>query len=338
MRPPSADVLAYPRWIVRGLLVLALAGAVRLSAQQPPPARQPAPPQAAATCAPTTAPIAEPCELDSWGGPVGESGVRYPEILRSAQVGGAVRVRFVVDSNGVPIPSTLQVLESSHDLFIAAVRTRLPTRRFAPPRRGGRPVPVRYEESFRFIAIDSTLPRDLAWIATNETVSHVDRDERGVPRTTIAPRPVGARVVPAPRGRAELRAVQRLALLATLEGQGAPMDSVPVLCVGLVDGSADRATLRLLATATRRTVTPKRCPRTYASMVAPVTPDDHAPAGWVDPTRISVVEMGPWTRDAVLLRLGLGQGTGSLRILCVVSRVDGRWAKARCGATGFSVS
>lgn len=65
---------------------------------------------------------------------------RYPEILKSAGVSGVTIVQFVVDTTGRPIPETMKVVRSSHQLFTNAVQSALPGLRFLPARVASRNV------------------------------------------------------------------------------------------------------------------------------------------------------------------------------------------------------
>src|SRR3954469_4980271 len=60
----------------------------------------------------------------------GTGNLRYPDMLRSANVEGEVLAQFVVDTSGKYEAGTFKVLKSSHDLFTAAVKNALPTMRF----------------------------------------------------------------------------------------------------------------------------------------------------------------------------------------------------------------
>ncbi len=64
----------------------------------------------------------------------------YPAILKSAGVSGVTIVQFVVDTTGQPIPETVKVERSSHQLFTDAVQSSLPGLYFWPARAGGRNV------------------------------------------------------------------------------------------------------------------------------------------------------------------------------------------------------
>jgi protein TonB len=75
---------------------------------------------------------------------------RYPESLRQAGLDGRVLVRFVVDTVGRVDMNSVQVLESTHDLFTRAVRDVLGGFRFKPAEVRGRRVRAMAEMPFEF--------------------------------------------------------------------------------------------------------------------------------------------------------------------------------------------
>ena len=75
---------------------------------------------------------------------------RYPSMLQSAGVEGSVRAQFVVDTLGRVEQGSFRALESTHDLFTAAVRDALSRARFKPAEVGGRRVRQLVEQSFSF--------------------------------------------------------------------------------------------------------------------------------------------------------------------------------------------
>jgi protein TonB len=75
---------------------------------------------------------------------------RYPAMLQSAGVEGSVRAQFVVDTLGRVEQGSFRALESTHDLFTAAVRDALSRARFKPAEAGGRRVRQLVEQSFSF--------------------------------------------------------------------------------------------------------------------------------------------------------------------------------------------
>ena len=75
---------------------------------------------------------------------------RYPSMLQSAGVDGDVRAQFVVDTLGRVEQGSFKVLQSSHDLFAAAVRDALGRARFKPAEAGGHRVRQLVEQTFTF--------------------------------------------------------------------------------------------------------------------------------------------------------------------------------------------
>ena len=80
----------------------------------------------------------------------GSGNMRYPDMLRSANIEGEVLAQFVVDTTGRYESGTFKVLKSSHDLFTAAVKNALPNMRFYPAEVGGRKVKQLVQQPFTF--------------------------------------------------------------------------------------------------------------------------------------------------------------------------------------------
>lgn len=80
----------------------------------------------------------------------GSATPRYPSMLQSAGIDGSVRAQFVVDTLGRVEQGSFRALESTHDLFTAAVRDALARARFTPAEAGGRKVRQLVEQSFTF--------------------------------------------------------------------------------------------------------------------------------------------------------------------------------------------
>jgi protein TonB len=74
----------------------------------------------------------------------------YPEMLRAAGIAGTVRLQFIVDTTGRAEPSSIRILDSSHDLFTRAVLAALRQSRFTAGEVGGRRVRTLVERSYRF--------------------------------------------------------------------------------------------------------------------------------------------------------------------------------------------
>ena len=75
---------------------------------------------------------------------------RYPSMLQSAGVEGSIRAQFVVDTLGRVEQGSFRALESTHDLFTAAVREALVRARFTPAELGGHKVRQLVEQTFTF--------------------------------------------------------------------------------------------------------------------------------------------------------------------------------------------
>lgn len=81
---------------------------------------------------------------------MGAISLRYPALLRSAQVEGRVLASFVVDTNGRADLSTFNVLRSDHQLFTNAVRQALETAQYRAAEVGGRRVAQVVQQPFIF--------------------------------------------------------------------------------------------------------------------------------------------------------------------------------------------
>jgi protein TonB len=76
--------------------------------------------------------------------------LRYPDMLRSANVEGEVLAQFVVDTTGRVEANSIKILKSSHDLFTNAVQQALRTARYYPAEIGGRKVKQLVQQPFNF--------------------------------------------------------------------------------------------------------------------------------------------------------------------------------------------
>lgn len=82
--------------------------------------------------------------------PLNDVAPAYPAMLRTQGTEGRVVVRFVVDTTGRVEEGSIEVVESAHDLFAAAVRRALAGARFAPAEHGGRRVRQLVQQPFVF--------------------------------------------------------------------------------------------------------------------------------------------------------------------------------------------
>jgi protein TonB len=80
----------------------------------------------------------------------GSINLRYPDMLRSANVEGEVLAQFVVDTTGRVEPNSIKILKSSHDLFTNAVQQALRSARYYPAEIGGRKVKQLVQQPFNF--------------------------------------------------------------------------------------------------------------------------------------------------------------------------------------------
>lgn len=79
----------------------------------------------------------------------------YPLKLLAAHVMGFVAARYVVDTTGFADTSSFQVMRSTNDEFIAAVRDALPYMRFKPAKIGPLKVRQLVEQQFTFKITDT---------------------------------------------------------------------------------------------------------------------------------------------------------------------------------------
>ena len=74
----------------------------------------------------------------------------YPEMLRTAGMTGRVVAEFIVDSTGRVRAGSLEIVESTHELFASSVRRTVPSFRFTPAKVQGRRVAQRVRVPFEF--------------------------------------------------------------------------------------------------------------------------------------------------------------------------------------------
>jgi protein TonB len=74
----------------------------------------------------------------------------YPPELIAKGVEGAVVTNFVIDTTGRADTTTIEIVQSSHPLFVESVRTAIPGMRFSPAMVQGRRVRQVVEQRFQF--------------------------------------------------------------------------------------------------------------------------------------------------------------------------------------------
>jgi TonB family protein len=76
---------------------------------------------------------------------------RYPDELRETGLTGMVQLEYVIASSGRIDKATMQVQTSTHPAFSRTAIDALLAARFRPALRNGRPVPVRVQQTIRFL-------------------------------------------------------------------------------------------------------------------------------------------------------------------------------------------
>jgi protein TonB len=74
----------------------------------------------------------------------------YPPELIEKGVEGAVMTNFVIDTTGYADTTTIEILQSTHPLFVRSVRAAIPGMRFSPAMVQGRKVRQMVEQKFQF--------------------------------------------------------------------------------------------------------------------------------------------------------------------------------------------
>lgn len=111
---------------------------------------------------------------------------KYPDMLKQAGVEGEVLAQYIVDETGTPMPGTLKVLKSTHELFLAAVKEAVPNIRFTPAEVGGRKVKQLVQQPFVFGLAGSRAFRE---IISTDTGGAGGKGPRVLAPTKVTPRP-----------------------------------------------------------------------------------------------------------------------------------------------------
>jgi hypothetical protein len=223
----------------------------------------------------------------------------------------------VVDTTGRLLPSSLEILSSSHELFAWTVRRAAPSWRFAPGELAGRRVPVVREEQFDFaLTLGQPAFSIVAW---------ADTTDDGVPRTTLGTprRDSVSALMPTS---ADFLQTQRIVLAELANRLTAPRET---LCVEVWEAGesrpADAETRRYLTTDERRAVAPPECPRAYFRSWIRQPGDPEPPPGWIDPVQLRIEDVDPWTRDHVAIKASVWRGHGTHLGTCAAERIAGAW-------------
>lgn len=80
----------------------------------------------------------------------GSAAPAYPAELIASKTQGSVYIRFVIDTTGRADPASVEVVRSSHPLFLDAVKDAMPGMAFTSASVGGRKVRQAVEQNFEF--------------------------------------------------------------------------------------------------------------------------------------------------------------------------------------------
>ncbi len=257
----------------------------------------------------------------------------YPTMLRSATLGGVVRVTFVVDSTGRPDMASYMVRESAHELFTRAVTNAIPRWRFAPAIRAGRQVADTVEQLFEFVPPPAEALQFLP--------------ARALAREAMGPRRwrtvIGGPVQMPPLGpvadslHLPVAAAAMDTILASLQVDTAYPARIACLALGMT-GTPQEPPLHLLRRLSRSTYTvvaSRRCPKTFGSMFRRPEPDPPGEDPWI------FTPLVPQRVDdaTVLIDVAMKHATMVGTYHCVVQRDstrNGQW-RAACARSTMGV-
>lgn len=106
---------------------------------------------------------------------------QYPDVLKSAGIGGFVVMSFVVDTTGRIDVGSATIAKLSDDRFVGTVVAALPALRFTPAELGGRKVKQLVSQPFYFGMVDTTLAHGA------QTVDQAVKTLNGSPLHPIKP-------------------------------------------------------------------------------------------------------------------------------------------------------
>ena len=284
--------------------------------------------QARGTCPPITA--TEPyerCQVDQQ--PRADStnqAPAYAALLKKVGVGGAVHLRFTVDSTGHSLPASVAVVGKAHPMLASAATAAVKTWTFQPARKGADPVAVRYDQIIRFVSsLDPDAPQLDADIVSRDTIFD------GTPRLTVGTPERDAGAILA-FSTDELFAAQRFVLVSLAPVPVADSLGNPriTMCVSHIRGGQDEAadpeTLRALTVPGRRAVIPRDCPQPFAGRLYDMT---RPPRGWIDPYIVTPVQLDAWTRDVLVIDVVVEHEWTTQMYRCAAMRSGGTW-RTKC--------
>jgi len=256
---------------------------------------------------------------------------RYPDMLRSANVSGRVRVAFIVDTAGRCVPGSVQVLTSSNEQFSNAVKYGLLHAHFSPGRQGHGTVPAALVHDVVFALpahADFWELRDVP--ATIALASQASVDS--IPVLTIGVEAEDATLGPPPapaiRDSLAHEAIRVRARQLGWDDNAGPRASKSralLLCVhsdtSVFESASDRALAAAMTRPHVRVMTLRGCPPTREQMVAlppdlqPRYPPDTVP--FVVPHRLHVTRVAMRRGGGPQIDLVDEQGLSEGWIRCV---------------------
>jgi TonB family protein len=254
--------------------------------------------------------------------PGGAALLRYPDMLRSANVEGEVSVELTITDSGNVAMGSLRFVQSTHDLFTNAVKSALSGWRFTPGMIGSETVRARGLVHAVFVIPHGD---SLPVVAVTET-----------PRATangVEVR-IGWRVPPHTMVQEPLDTARVYSLVEQIVREFGSTDTLRARCLEWSQGGRGNEPPEGLIAFLRRRGVPRlpasKCPPTHASMVVyvdsdgkPITQPPHPP----DPHVLNITDLRPWTNDIYLFTYFEGVGTGARSATCqaTLRAADGQW-------------
>ena len=278
--------------------------------------------------------------------------VQYPEMLRVAGTSGSIRFQVPVSTFGRAEMAGFTVLRADNELFRISVKSTLPRWRFTPR--------VLNDS----LAVD-TLLFEVHFVVPSESVVRTGPSKRRLSSSatgewtlSVGWPDAGADSASVPRDSATaslIRAATFKAILSEIESSDTLLPA-RIACISesrrLVVlehsgretvGSSSTALLAQLARPRLAVVDARRCPPTFASMVALVDeqrrPLQGAPPPGEDPWHVQIGGIRPWSGNAAIVHGAVEHGTSGRAYKCGVTRVNAsskNWT-ATCASSQWHV-
>lgn len=161
---------------------VALAAIIAACASDPAHHRPALAPEAVAAARQASADVYKPAQVTKTVAPArGNMPPQYPEVLKSAGIGGVVVLSFVVDTTGLADVGTAAVITMSDERFLGTVVDALPALRFIPAELAGRKVKQLVLQPFYFGSADTS------WAHGSQTVEQAIKTLTGAALSPIKP-------------------------------------------------------------------------------------------------------------------------------------------------------